>query len=609
MHHFFIIVFLLLSSIISSTIKAENGLTTTNFSSAVKAEIITDRDTILLNSKIHENPPKLGILFNIDPGWHIYGQDPGDAGQPTRISFSVEELNIGNSKWKTSTPVWPETETFKEKGDITTFGYTNKVLAVSSLSPPPIIETNESEIIIKAEVSWLACLDRCVPGKATLEKIIKVSSRAAEEAPKNLELFKTFARSDLAKNDASKIDVLKIDPAKNTDQPLWFFLLSAFIGGMILNLMPCVLPVLSLKLFSLVNMTGCDKNKRYKDLFWFTFGIILSFNILALFVFSLKKIGEPVGWGFQFQNINFVYFVTILIFVLSLKFFNVKLPGFKVHQSCADYLEKQKLSDNRIQNLIDGVLVTLLSTPCTAPILGAAVGFALSQSPVKSFIIFNTIGLGLATPYILLSSSKKALSILPKPGPWMESFREILGLAMLGTVIWLISIQESIVDKSSINSLTILFIVFCLIKVFEVSKSIFSKIILIIVCGIATISFIPTTEKESVNWLPYSEQLIQETKGPIFLDFTASWCITCKYNEKFILSTDEILEEFKKHNITLVKADWSDGSSEISKALSSYSGNGVPHYVLIDESKGIKEVLPTVLTNGIIKDYLNRLNK
>ena len=300
-----------------------------------------------------------------------------------------------------------------------------------------------------------------------------------------------------------------------------------------------------------------------------------------------------------------------MIFVLSLKFFNIKLPSFKVHQSCADYLEKQKLSDNRIQNLIDGILVTLLSTPCTAPILGAAVGFALSQSPLKSFIIFNIIGLGLATPYILLSSSKKALSILPKPGPWMDSFREILGLAMLGTVIWLISVQESIVDQSSINAITILFIVFCTVKIYnklyEVSKSSISKIILIIACGIAIFNFIPTTEKESENWLPYSEQLIQKTKGPIFLDFTASWCITCKYNEKFILSTDEVLEEFKKHNITLIKADWSDGSATISEALSSYGGNGVPHYVLIDQSKGIKEILPTVLTKGMVKDYLNKI--
>ncbi|HMO16600.1 MAG TPA: thioredoxin family protein [Oligoflexia bacterium] len=389
-------------------------------------------------------------------------------------------------------------------------------------------------------------------------------------------------------------------------------LLSAFLGGIILNLMPCVLPILSIKVMGIISAKEKNTKENLHDSLWYLLGILLCFIVVAGVTASLKASGELLGWGFQFQYPGFVLFLILVLFVLSLGFFDLYIAELPFLNSLTRLSTRERVKSSSLKHLVDGLLISTLSTPCTAPFLGTAIIFAFSQSTIRLFLVFISIGLGLAFPYILIVSRPSLLRFFPRPGNWMNRVKQLMGFGLLGTIIWLLFVLENLKSGSTTGVLMLLLSVYMLFWFYSWSKELASKfislfLILLGVCfPILSVWYMPPLDNKlkvsgDIEWISYSEDILKNTKGPVFLDFTADWCITCKYNEKFVLTRSGVVEVFLKNNVTALKADWTSGDEIITRALERFGGKGVPHYVYIRNPESVPEILPTILTEGSIR--------
>ncbi len=670
----------------------------------VKAEIVTSHNDFLISN---DREFKIGVLFQIEEGWHIYWKNPGEAGQPTEIDWVLPQ------GWKVGELKWPYPIREIERGNITTFAYKEELLLFSTLDAPPVVPNMDEEVSIEATVSFLVCKDRCVPGRMSLQKYFTVSSTKAESGPVSAKIFAKYR--DLIPEDGSKIDgvsfhktgrdrflsfktpvsaqffeldgirlktpeisadgkVLKLShleaddseplagvlvfkdsgkvrafdigsiddwqvadkeiaksenfrPSsfllesqeaeelqakvvkedKTADLGLLFALLLSFVGGLILNVMPCVLPILAMKVFSISKGKDKTRQQNKADAFWFSAGILLTFSVLAIIAIFLRQTGASLGWGFQFQYPGFVFGLIVVLFILSLGFFDLYIADLPFLGKLATYADNN-VTHSRGKNIFDGILITLLSTPCTAPFLGTALVYAFTRSPMEIFLVFIFIGLGLLAPFVLVVNSPSLLKFFPKPGAWMQTIKEVLGLGLLATIIWLLQVASmgaKLDVVSVVGELLIVFVIFWGLARL-VNRSALTRIIFVSICAYLAYSFWPlgSEVKEDLNWQAYSKTLVEETEGPVFLDFTAEWCITCKYNENFVLSSKEVVELFNQNGVSLIKADWTSGSEEITKALEQYGGAGVPHYVYIPKKGADAVVLPTLLNVGVLKAAL-----
>lgn len=396
-------------------------------------------------------------------------------------------------------------------------------------------------------------------------------------------------------------------------------LISAFFAGLILNLMPCVLPVISIKIFGFLQHAEKSRASVIQSSLAFASGIIFSFLSLATIVIGLRSFGKQLGWGFQFQHPEFVLALCIIVFILSLGFFEIYTLRL---ETGAASKKIDKLKHPLLKNFAEGVLATALATPCTAPFLGTALAFAFTQSSAKLLLIFLTIGLGLASPYVYLASHTKVLARLPKPGPWMQAFKELMGFFLLATVLWLLFILNQLTEVGGVYCLALLLLIALCFWIARWTKSLtpstrkLINLLLVATCLLASFSFFPelTTRRTSKNsvqyselisWKAYTERAITEANKndqTVFIDFTADWCITCKANEKLVIESREVAELISANNVLAIKADWTSADETISHALKEYGGTGVPHYVVIRAGK-IK-VLPTLLTKSILKTAL-----
>lgn len=394
----------------------------------------------------------------------------------------------------------------------------------------------------------------------------------------------------------------------------------AFVAGLILNLMPCVLPVISIKALSFLQNAEKSRREAVLNSIAFASGIVFSFLVLATIVIILRSFGQELGWGFQFQYPEFVLALCVIVFVLSLGFFEVYTLRLETGSASK---KVDALKHPLLKNFFEGVLTTALATPCTAPFLGTVLAFAFTQSSATLVLIFLFIALGLASPYVHLATHPKLLAKLPKPGPWMNTLKELMGFFLLATVVWLLFILNQLTEVGGTYALALLLVIaLCLwIKRWTSSQKENTKrllnLLLILICLFTTVSFFPelTTAKNSersvkssgsIAWKAYSEEAIEEAiakNQTVFIDFTADWCITCKANEKLVIESKEIAELFKSKNVLALKADWTRGDPDISMALRRYNGRGVPHYVLIRREGMVKE-LPTLLTKSIIRNAL-----
>ena len=383
--------------------------------------------------------------------------------------------------------------------------------------------------------------------------------------------------------------------SSNDDKSLLYFILFAFLGGLILNLMPCVLPVISLKLFGLVVHSDESKSKILKHNLAYTAGVISSFMALAAVILFLKSSGEKIGWGFQLQSSGFVFAMMIILFVMVLNMlglFEFITPGGKS-------LGNTQIKKGMVGDFLNGILATILSTPCSAPFLGTALTFAFTTGPSSIFIIFFFVGLGLSFPFILTGFFPKLISFLPKPGMWMEKLKNILGFTLLLTFVWLYDVLASIIDFTAsgiyLNIIfTLIFMAFFFRK--YITKIFFWNIVFFALPIALTVNFISndglkvdygtkskiqkTNDQTWNKWSQESMDRLKVQKKWVFIDFTAKWCLTCKVNKKLVLETDSFSRFAKENKLELLIADWTKRDDYITDFLNKYKIVGVPAYFL-----------------------------
>jgi thiol:disulfide interchange protein DsbD len=399
-------------------------------------------------------------------------------------------------------------------------------------------------------------------------------------------------------------------------------LLFAFLGGMILNLMPCVLPVLSLKILGMVKQAGETSRERLKHGALFTLGVVASFWVLAGIMILLQAGGEQLGWGFQLQSPSFVLVLSIFLFLFGLSMFGV----FEIGTSLTGVGYGVAGGSSYTSSLVSGVLATTVATPCTAPFMGSALGFTLGAPAYVAFLVFTFVGLGMAAPYLLLTTIPALLKFIPRPGAWMESMKQFMGFLLMATVLWLIwvlSLQTG-ADGVVILLAALLFVAlggwvfgrWGNIAKEKPTRRIAQVIALVAIAGGLFFSLTnikakgPETagvhRQGSIEWLTYTPELVEGLKAQgrtVFLDFTAAWCLSCQVNEKVAFSSEEVQNEFARRGIATVRADWTTHDETITKALATFGRNSVPLYVLYAPGKD-PVLLPEIITPGIVLEAL-----
>jgi thiol:disulfide interchange protein len=409
--------------------------------------------------------------------------------------------------------------------------------------------------------------------------------------------------------------------------PILLYLFFALLGGFILNLTPCVLPVLSLRAFSLMQQSQSEHRSITLNSLVYSAGVIFSFLALAVIVIVLKASGELVGWGFQFQNPTFVLILTALIFVFSLSLFDV----FVI--SAPDSKVASKLSSKKglTGAFFMGIFAVLLGTPCTAPILGAALAFAFAQPIGTVLLMFFLIGLGMALPFIIIAFNPKFVKKLPKPGEWMNVLKEIMGFLLL---IWAIKMLEVLYYQlGGDNLLSILFFFLALAFAFRIIGrfvrpdlpklkqmiALIIAVLIIIGVGQNTLKFGEVDTAQGVEfiagkpgpWQVFSPQRIDELRAanvPVFIDFTARWCTTCEVNEKTVLFADDILQAFEDYGFEIFIADFTRQDDVIFERIQSYGRVGVPVYVFYLPGEDEPILLPEIINKRMVFEVLERLD-
>ncbi|MBN1587535.1 MAG: thioredoxin family protein [Candidatus Omnitrophica bacterium] len=411
---------------------------------------------------------------------------------------------------------------------------------------------------------------------------------------------------------------------------LWLALIFAFLGGVILNLMPCVLPVLSLKILSLVEKTHHKGEKPWQHGLVFGAGVLVSFWILAGLLLALRAGGAQLGWGFQLQSPPFLVALSCLFFLLGLSLFGVFEIGLSISTQSAKASRKTGFTGS----FLSGFLATAVATPCTAPFMGSALGYGLTQSPWVSMLIFTGLGLGMASPYVLLSSSPALLRYVPKPGRWMESFKQFLGFLLMVTVWWLLWVLGHQAGTHMVLKLLFAFWVAGIgawvlgrwgspsQKPWVRAVARVTALLLILLAVIwamskaGELSPMPGTpaaapQELTLQWEPYSESRVQALRAqgePVFVDFTAAWCLTCQVNKRVALHTPEVEKRFETLGVHLLVADWTSRDAKITQALQRFGRSGVPLYVLYGrDPQAPPQILPEVLTPGIVLAALDSL--
>jgi len=618
-----------------------------------------------------KNKTLLGIRMDMQENWHTYWKNPGDSGGPIKVEWSHDDnISISDLYWPTPSLIPYE--------PLMTYGYKNFVIF-----PFEIINSNNKNSFIEASIDFLICDDICVPEKAfvktNLQEIetdnllydwflkvpaqtlpIKASldrdyinirfsspfnvtsaiffvdnqnivNHASDqtltkeennyllrvEKIKDIEGFDKLSGVIKINNDDSYIINTDIVGDKQSSLNITFLqaLIFAFVGGLILNLMPCVFPIISLKVLSFVSMSNQSPSKIRAHALSFCAGVIISFLLIGIVMILLKQAGLYLGWGFQLQSPLVVGLLSLLMFVIGL----ILLSDINIGSSLTK-LGGVGSNNNLTGSFSTGVLAVIVASPCTAPFMGAALGYALIQPSGVTLPVFSALGLGFAFPYFILSASPGLINYLPKPGSWMVTLKEFFAFPMFATSIWLIWVFSL---QTSSNELIFLLITILIISLSiwvasKISNQIYKMMLLIFAILVVFFQFkdIPSNELQSssalksesfdyVEWSENIENEYQEKNQAYLINFTAAWCITCQANDKIALSRPNIKEYINKNNIKYVVADWTNKNDEILKTLESYDRNGVPLYIFWKPGMNESRILPAILTEQILLDSFN----
>jgi thiol:disulfide interchange protein/DsbC/DsbD-like thiol-disulfide interchange protein len=394
----------------------------------------------------------------------------------------------------------------------------------------------------------------------------------------------------------------------------------AFGGGLLLNLMPCVFPVLSIKLMSFVSHHDAKATMR-REAFAYAAGVVLSFVLLALALVALRAAGEQLGWGFQLQSPAVVAALAVLFFVLALNLSGVFEFGMFAPQAAAGWTAKNRTLDA----FGSGVLAVIVASPCTAPFMGAALGYAIAQPLPSTLAVFVALGLGMALPYVLLAWFPGWRRSLPKPGAWMERVKQFLAFPLYATVAWLAWVLGAQVDNDAVLRLAIVLVAVAFSawawRAYRAAGSrpwaiaagagVVAAAVLIaplLDSPVASAQAQPAKAADA-SWRAFTPSAVAELTAagrPVFVDFTAAWCVTCQVNKRLVLNDAGVLAAFERRNVALVRADWTRRDPDITRALADLGRNGVPVYVLYRPGRE-PVVLPEVLQAAMIHDALARL--
>jgi thiol:disulfide interchange protein len=411
---------------------------------------------------------------------------------------------------------------------------------------------------------------------------------------------------------------------------IFTFLLFGFLGGIILNLMPCVLPVISLKIFGFIQHAGQSRRKILRSGIAFTTGIFAWFVGLALLLIALKGAGRELTWGgFQFTNAYFVLALSVVVLVFALNLFGVfeiSLPQAMTRGLLSSAERKDDLG-----SFFQGVFATVLATPCTAPFLGTALGFAFAQSPAVILAMFVAIAAGMSAPYLLLSAQPAWLRFLPKPGPWMLHVKQFMGFLLLATLLFLLYVlgaQRGVEGAIWASCFLLVISVACWMKGAFVlptasvpKRSLVLVLMLVLVLGsgayfigdkFQSAKIASADSQPRGDWQAFTPERLQaelDQGHSVFVDFTAAWCITCKFNEANVLESAEVREAFQRHAIVKLKADWTNGDPAITKVLQQFGRPGVPLYVLYPGKNQEPIVFPELLTKSMVLEKLEQTSR
>lgn len=393
---------------------------------------------------------------------------------------------------------------------------------------------------------------------------------------------------------------------------IFVLLLYAFLGGVLLNLMPCVFPVLALKTLGLLHAKHESRASRVDHALFYLLGVLVSFWVLAFLVLAIRSAGAQVGWGFQLQSPTFVAFLCLLLFGFGLNL----LGFFEVAGRFVGWGQSWVDKGGRLGIFSSGVLTVLVATPCTAPFMATAMGVALLQPGWISIAIFSALGLGLALPYALLCLVPEWRRVLPKPGVWMQTLKEFLAFPLFATALWLMWVFAQLtapVDFLWLGAAILLlsFLVWALGRG-QKFLSVLGALGLAI-CAWQIAHAAPAVATESVasaggvKWQRFSPELLEQNISQghaVLLDFTAAWCITCQANERLAFSDAAVVERLRSVGVQLLKADWTSYDPVITKALQGYGRVGVPLYVYYAAGSSQPQILPQILTAGAVLDVV-----
>lgn len=659
--------FFLVTLLFSYLIQAENLDSDSNSSVEILSKEIV---------KISDDEYLIGVKFKFDQGWHTYWINPGDSGEKAKFDWNLPEgYKISNPKWPApSTIPYPPLMTYgyedeviilfslyKEigsvkKGEIT---LNSEWLACADICLPQSGTTkiNLNEIVLsnfKTESKILEVKNN-LPKKypylisASLkDNELNLSSQMSEKFKdseiyffpydQNLISHTAIQNSEIGKNSFThkvlrsnqKIlspNIKGVISFKSNDEINSFYfssnnvssenkfsslnlliaLFSAFIGGLLLNLMPCVFPVISLKIFNFIEIANNKREVLFHGMS-FSIGSIVTFISIGLIILILKIFGEEIGWGFQLQS---PIFVSLLIYLFALLFLNF-IGLFKIPNFFGKFGTKTSDTNSYKSSFGTGVLAVAVATPCTAPFMGSALGLALTQPNFFSILIFLFLGIGFSLPYLIISLFPGTLSYLPKPGNWMETFRQIMAIPIFLTILWLIWIlsnQISFINLMSVMLGVSFILLLCFTKEIITFLKVSSKFniptsAILLIFSLYLLPFNSEIDNPSKSDISLEKIENLSKKGPLFINFTADWCITCKVNEQIALSGNDFKSMIAGQNINYLKIDWTNKDPNVNKLIETYGRSGIPLYVFYPYEEYGPVILPEILNKSILEKYL-----
>lgn len=547
-------------------------------------------------------PFRVVVRLETKPGWHTYGKTitPGKSGKVTKLEWQLPE------GWKAEELPWPETrEQSTVEGPAQV--YEGVVHLPARITPAASLKPG-TPVKIGVIVDALVCKDVCMPARDLNASLMLSIGENPVLDPGNSEVFRQIATEPAGAQAAAA-------PSAFRDGGVFYYLLLAFLGGMILNIMPCVFPVLAIKITGVVSQAHEDRRKMLAHGLAYTFGVLVSLWALAGLLLALRSTGSQFGWGFQLQSPWFVYAIVLIMVVFGLNMGGLFEVGTSVIGAGGELTQKSGVAGS----FFSGLFATVVATPCTAPLLANALPVALALPPAGALSFFTVIGLGLASPYLVLSLAPGLLKRLPRPGPWMESFKQGMSFLMLGAAGYFVWVLMGLISDENQRDLLIGLAVIAMAFWIYGRWCVISKptrirlrggiaAVLVLLLGI----WWSHPREKGLHWEKWSpqsvKQLVDEGK-PVYVDFTARWCSTCQFNHR-VYDAKEIQEDIKKLGIALLKADWTDYDPVISQTLKNeFQTEAVPLNVLYLPGRDKPIVLPNLLTVANVRAAFAEIEK